>query len=804
MPQLLQQLQSHQQLIVKAAPGAGKSTQLPLTLIEQNAVEGKIIMLEPRRLAARNIARYLAKQLGEPLGQRVGYRIRGESKVSAQTQLEIVTEGVMTRLLQNDPELNGVGLVIFDEFHERSLHADTSLALALEVQMALRDDLKILVMSATLDQQALQTLLPEACFIESQGRQYPVETRYAALKTNENLIAAMTKQINALLESESGSLLAFLPGVASIKAVAANLESRVASDVDICPLYGQLNQAQQQSAIAPAPKGRRKVVLATNIAETSLTIDGIRMVVDSGLERIARFQPKVGITKLEQVFIAQSSAEQRRGRAGRLEEGICVRLYSESQLNQQPAVPQPEILRSDLSSLWLELLYWGCADAGELCWLDTPPKALINQAKDLLSQLGLTDAKGKLTELAQRSQSLGLPPRQVSMLLSVEPKLLCTAIATVALIEEPEKGQSDLAMSAARFKQGEHRMQAAIQKRCQQLATKLSSTFSLAKINLAAIGEVACLGYPDRVAQRRKNSDNYLLANGHGACTDELSPLAGHDYLVALDLMRFQSQSSQIQLGCAIAELPKALIRSHDCVEWDEGRGRLTAERRQQIGQLILSREAMPSPSQEQTTQALLDYVAKHQLKILNWNTSSEAWLARVRCAIEWLPEHEWPDFSLQGLVDNLDSWLAPFIHNAQSSKDLAKVDLKQALDAYLGWPLNQEIDGWLPTHYTLPTGSKKPIVYTPGQAPSISVRMQEVFGEKESPSVALGRQKVTLELLSPAQRPLQITADLAGFWQGAYLEVKKEMKGRYPKHVWPDDPANHVATTKTKRQLNS
>ncbi|EFO47304.1 ATP-dependent helicase HrpB [Vibrio parahaemolyticus AQ4037] len=441
MPQLLTAVKHQHQVILKAAPGAGKSTYFPLQLIQNQVVIGKVIMLEPRRLAARNIARYLAEQLGEQVGQRVGYRVRGETKVSASTQLEIVTEGVMTRMIQNDPELDGVDLLIFDEFHERSIHADTALALSLEVQEALRDDLKLVVMSATLDQEALQSLLPEACYIESEGRSFAVETRYAPLTANDHLSTVMAKNIESLMNKESGSLLAFLPGVAAIKQVQERL-SHLPDDVEVCPLYGQLSFTEQQKAISPAEKGKRKVVLATNIAETSLTIEGIRLVVDSGLERVARFDLKNGLTRLEQTRIAQSSAIQRAGRAGRIEEGICVRLYSESQLKQQPQVPQPEILHSDLASLVMELAFWGTTDIHELKWLDIPSAAALRQAKQLLFSLGLITEQGQLTAEGKQAHDLGVEPRAAAMLIksqSHSDKMVNVALAAVALIEEPER-----------------------------------------------------------------------------------------------------------------------------------------------------------------------------------------------------------------------------------------------------------------------------------------------------------------------------------------------------------------------------
>ncbi|EJG1872793.1 TPA: ATP-dependent helicase HrpB [Vibrio parahaemolyticus] len=812
MPQLLTAVKHQHQVILKAAPGAGKSTYFPLQLIQNQVVTGKVIMLEPRRLAARNIARYLAEQLGEQVGQRVGYRVRGETKVSASTQLEIVTEGVMTRMIQNDPELDGVDLLIFDEFHERSIHADTALALSLEVQEALRDDLKLVVMSATLDQEALQSLLPEACYIESEGRSFAVETRYVPLTANDHLSTVMAKNIESLMNKESGSLLAFLPGVAAIKQVQERL-SHLPDDVEVCPLYGQLSFTEQQKAISPAEKGKRKVVLATNIAETSLTIEGIRLVVDSGLERVARFDLKNGLTRLEQTRIAQSSAIQRAGRAGRIEEGICVRLYSESQLKQQPQVPQPEILHSDLASLVMELAFWGTTDIHELKWLDIPSAVALQQAKQLLFSLGLITEQGQLTAEGKQAHDLGVEPRAAAMLIksqSHSDKMVNVALAAVALIEEPERNVTNIAHSLHRWLSGSHPKKSLLLKRAQSLAHKLDTTFSLREVDEDALPLVLSLAFPDRIAQQRANQfGRFALANGHGAECRPDDMLGGCEYLVAIDLMRSHSNSSQIHLACELdvnilQTTFDSLFSTKEVVDWDEKKGRLVAEKQRKLGQLVIERVSLPNPGKEKMTQALLTYVRRQGLSSLNWTPTAESLLERIRCAVDWLPEQAWPMFDEASLLDSLDEWLEPYMTSVASVKDLSKINLVEALNARLGWPLNQHLDEWLPEHYQLPTGTKKRIRYQHGHEPVLSVRMQEVFGESTSPTVALGRKRLVLELLSPAQRPLQVTSDLAAFWNGSYKDVQKEMKGRYPKHVWPDDPANHVATTKTKRQLNN
>ncbi|CCN84726.1 ATP-dependent RNA helicase hrpB [Vibrio nigripulchritudo SFn27] len=807
LPELLSGVRLKQQVVLKAEPGAGKSTHLPLQLVKQNVVSGKIIMLEPRRLAARNIAHYLASQLGEKVGETVGYRVRGETKASKHTRLEVVTEGILTRMIQSDPELDGVSLVIFDEFHERSIHADTSLSFCLEIQEALREDLTLLVMSATLDESALTRLLPEAAYIESEGRGYPIEYRYAPMSVNDRLATSVTKQIQSLLANESGSILVFLPGAEAINQVKENL-GELDSNTDVHPLYGQLNFSEQQKAISPPEQGKRKVVLATNIAETSLTIEGIRIVVDSGLKRFASFQLKTGITKLEQQRIAQSSAHQRAGRAGRLEAGICVRLYSEQQLLQQPKIPTPEILRTDLSSVMLEMLQWGNSEFSPQHWLDVPTQSSISAATDLLTQLGLTDAESKLTELGIQAQSLGTDPRMAAMLLKARQESgehLSTAMAMVALIEEPERSSDSLIHSAQRFKDGRHQHQHKVKTRISALNTRLGVQPAAFKFDELLSGTCLCWAFPDRIAkQRSAGGENYLLANGHGAQVDLLSSLSQNEFLVVVDLMKGRNSDSKIHFACPLDSLPEHLIKQGVFVYWDDQKGELIAEARTSIGAIVLEAKPTKEITEEQKSQALLNHIKLNGLDVLCWSDKGSGLLNRIRCAREWLSEESWPDVSDSGLVENLDKWLLPFMNGVSNMKALKKVDMYQALNAYLGWPLNQSIDEWLPERYPLPTGQTREICYQEGKPPHLSARVQEVFGEQASPRIAKGKIAVTLELLSPARRPIQITQDLAAFWQGSYHEVKKEMKGRYPKHPWPDDPANHEATTKTKRQLNS
>lgn len=586
---LIEGLRHHSQIILKASTGAGKSTYLPLMLLKENVIEGKIIMLEPRRLAARNIANYLASQLGESVGEQVGFRVRGETKVSANTRLEIVTEGVMTRMIQSDPELSGVGLLIFDEYHERSLHADTSLAFALEVQEALRDDLKLLVMSATLDQEALQGLLPNAVYLESDGRLFPVETSYVPLKANQRIVEAAESAIRRTLINEPGSMLVFLSGVGEIKQLEERL-SDLPSNIVIAPLYGQLDPKKQQEALKPALKGQRKVVLSTNVAETSLTIEGIRIVIDSGYERKATFDTKTGITKLEQKRIAQSSAEQRKGRAGRLEPGICIRLYSESQYLQQALIQTPEIESSDLSSLILELSTWGVSNPLDLQWLTPPPNANIQQARSLLCQLEFIDKQGQLTTFGEQSRQLGLEPRLAAIALQAQKhsiEHLHTALYLLPLIEEPAKAISskDLSFHLSLLLAGKYPKQAYYLQRVQRLAKLLSIKENIRKVSLDLIGDILVYGFPDRLAMEKGSIGQFQLANGHGVQLDELESIAQSDYLVVVDLLKGYQNRSYVFLAASLSKSSlmknaSHLIVEHEYVDWDEKLGRMIAEKR--------------------------------------------------------------------------------------------------------------------------------------------------------------------------------------------------------------------------------
>ncbi len=798
---LLAALQQAPQVLLLAPTGAGKSTWLPLQLLKQANLPGKILLLEPRRLAAKNVAFRLAQQLGETPGQTVGYRMRAESKTSAATRLEVVTEGILTRMVQADPELTGVSMVILDEFHERSLQADLALALLLDVQNALRDDLKILIMSATLDNLRLSSLLPDAPVIESAGRSFPVERLYLSLATHERLDEGVARVVSRLMGENHGSMLLFLPGVSEITRVQNLLNGRLAEDVDLCPLYGALSLEQQQKAIQPSSAGRRKVVLATNIAETSLTIEGIRLVVDSGLERSAQFDPRSGLTRLVTQRISQASMTQRAGRAGRLEPGLCWHLFSKEQAERASAQAEAEILQSDLSSFWLELLQWGCQDPAQLQWLDKPPVAALSAAKNLLQQLGATDVQGKLTAAGQRMAQLGCEPRLAAMLIAAatqSPDALATAALLAAILEEPPRGglpDIDYWFS---------RPQGNWQRRAKQLAQRTGAKSGEPDASLAPW--LLARAFSDRIAQRRGEDGRYLLANGLGASLPQDDGLTRAPWLVAPQLLQGNnSPDARILLAVSldITQLPSRLpdvVKEQTAVEWDEEKGTLRAWRRWQIGRLVLKANPLAKPDDEELQQALIDWIRTQGLQALNWSVAAEQLRLRLLCAAKWLPEADWPAADDQALLDGLERWLQPSLQGVRSLKSLQQVDLHDALLRLLDWQQRQRLDSALPTHYTVPTGSRLPIRYHADQPPALSVRMQEMFGEQRSPQLAEGRVTVVLELLSPAQRPLQITADLAAFWQGSYREVQKEMKGRYPKHPWPDNPAEALPTRRTKK----
>ena len=799
LPALLDALAQSPQVLLAAPTGAGKSTWLPLQLLQHAPLPGRIIMLEPRRLAARNVAQRLAEQLGEQPGGTVGYRMRGENCCGANTRLEVVTEGILTRMLQRDPMLEGVSLVILDEFHERSLQADLALALLLDVQQGLRDDLKILLMSATLDNQRLRQLLPDAPFVVSEGRSFPVTRRYASLNSQQRFEEAVAREVAQLLREESGSLLLFLPGVAEIERVKRELEARVSDEVDLSPLYGALSLEAQRRAILPSPADRRKVVLATNIAETSLTIEGIRLVVDSALERSAQFDVRSGVTRLQTQRISQASMTQRAGRAGRLEPGICLHLLPQEQALRAAAQSEPEILNSDLTSLQIDLLQWGCQNASQLMWLDAPPPRNVRAACERLTQLGALE-NHQLNARGRKMAALGSDPRLSAILVAAGQNndAIASAALLVAILEDPPRsGSADL-------RDALNHPQSHWQRRARQWQKRLNA--SGGTINPDLFPQLLAAGFADRLAQRRGDSARYQLANGIGAMLNEQDGLSRYEWLIAPTLLQGASAAEArmllalpVDIDALRRECP-TLIEQRTDVEWDEDKGTLRAWKRELIGALVLKAQPQARPEAEILHPAMLRWIREKGLSVLGWKEDAEQLRLRVHCAAQWLPEEPWPELDDESLLDTLESWLLPEMSAVRDLKGLQSINLVSALLHLLTWSQRQRLDTVLPTHYTVPTGSRLPIRYDAEKPPALAVRIQEMFGEAQNPAVADGRVPLVLELLSPAHRPLQITRDLAAFWRGAYPEVQKEMKGRYPKHPWPDDPANALPTRRTKK----
>ena len=803
------------QIILQAPPGAGKSTFLPLIMLKEQWVTGKIIMLEPRRLAAKNIAFYLASKLGETVGNRVGYRMRGENKTTINTQLEIVTEGVLTRMLQSDPELSGIDLLIFDEFHERNVQADLGLALALDAQAGLREDLHILIMSATLDNQALQELLPEAHCIASKGRVYPIEYYYQSSASKQNLIFDLVKLIKQAYSAHNGNILVFVAGIKEIKqchSLLADYFSGLKDNVLIAPLYGALPLLEQQKAIAAGAAETRKIVIATNIAETSLTIDGISIVVDSGFERCMSYQAQSGIGKLQLQRISDASATQRAGRAGRLGAGYCYRLWSaETRLMKQTSA---EISRCELTSLLLDLLNWGEGDPRKLSFVTQPPVRHIEAAQVLLKQFAAIDSKGRITKHGQAIGQLGVNPRLGHLLLTaqrLQSQLQLTGLAElacllVALLESNEKGEDDIERSLANPSFSVKKQQTLLLKKCHIRKSGQS-------LPLEHCGLLLALAFPDRIALARDlNQGIYLLSNGVGASLFFKSHLIGEKMLVVADLaFSDRSANSLIYKACAVSlttletVLPDYFIEK-EFICWSLANKKLQAEKRLYLGKLIIKKQPLTNISDQQKTQAVLAGIKQAGLSVLSWSEEDKQLLTRLSYAFLQFSlcesKIDFPDFSEKVLLKELDLWLAPYLNGVTRPEQLKRLDIKGALLARLSWSVMQTFNDFFPVAIKVPTGSNIKLCYRESESPVLSVRMQEIFGQQETPCIFGGRIKLQLALLSPARRPLQLTQDLATFWQGAYQEVKKEMRGRYPKHYWPDDPLQAQATTRTKKYL--
>ncbi|WP_272689897.1 ATP-dependent helicase HrpB [Providencia sp. PROV020] len=805
---ILTALMASPQVLLHAPTGAGKSTVLPLEILKSGVINGRVIMLEPRRLAARSVAARLAQQLGEEVGHTIGLRMRSETKVSRHTRLEVVTEGVLTRLLQNDPMLEGVGLVILDEFHERNLQADLGLALLIDSQQALREDLRILLMSATLDNQGLFQLFPDAPVITSQGRTFPVIREYHPINPNKLFHKEVALAAWQLLQQEHGSLLLFLPGMGEIEKVRAELASMVSEDILLCPLYGALTLQAQQQAIQLAPEGMRKVVLATNIAETSLTIEGIRLVMDSGFERVGQFNPRTGLTKLIKQRISQASMAQRAGRAGRLETGVCWHLLSEEQAERAAQFSEAEIAQSDLSSLWLSLLQWGCHDAAQLNWLTLPPKPAISAAKNLLGKLGAIDAAGKLTPFGQQMAELGSSVRTAAMLCKAQQSqnqhVIQLAALLVAIIEEPPRQQdADLRYCIERPTEGWCKRASAL---CEQ---KVPSTIGQRDALISEwLPTLLATGFPDYIAKSRDNQQRYQLASGLGATLGESDRLMGTPWLIVVSLWQPENTAdARISLAYPVeidrlqADCP-SLFNKQETVEWDEQKGTLLAWKRLQCGQLVVKSERLSNPDKTEVRQALVYWLKQNGLQQLNWQEDALQLCVRCTLAKQYFPDVDLPDFDDTALLDSLGEWLEPYLDGITNKQKLQQIDLASLLINRLDWQQQQWLESMFPKTYRAPSLHDVSIYYALDKPPVVAIRMQEMYGEKTNPTIAQGKIAVTISLLSPAMRPLQITQDLGAFWQGSYKEIQKEMKGRYPKHLWPDDPANTAPTRQTKKAM--
>ncbi|HFT4760767.1 TPA: ATP-dependent helicase HrpB [Pseudomonas aeruginosa] len=826
LPALRKALSDRDEVVLEAPPGAGKTTRVPLVLLNEPWLSGQaILMLEPRRLAARAAAERLASELGEKVGETVGYRIRLESKVGPETRIEVVTEGILTRRLQEDPALEGVGLVIMDEYHERSLDADLALALTLNGRELLRDTpLKVLVMSATLEGERLSRMLNDAPVVRSEGRMFPVDIRWGRpWQVGEFVEPRVVQTVLQALADEPGSLLVFLPGQAEIRRVAEQLGESLAGrdEILLCPLHGELELSAQRAAIEPAPPGKRKVVLATNIAETSLTIDGVRVVVDAGLARVPRFDPGSGMTRLDTQRISRASATQRAGRAGRLEPGACYRLWSEAQHDQLPAYGTAEILQADLAGLALQLGRWGVTPE-ELAWLDVPPAAAYAQARELLARLGALNDSGALNAHGQAMAELPAHPRIAHLLLRGQAlglgRLACDVAALLGERDILRGAGADLHERTellAGESAGNRASRGAVQ-RAKQLARQFRGYLRGKPSEPVTdpehprwLGALLAFAYPDRVArQRRDGGGEYRLANGRAAQFGEPDALMKEPWLVVADLGSRQGQREErIYLAAALdaALFDSVLaeqVRVHDELDWDEREGVLRAERQRKVGELVLCREALPGLDAEARSRALLGLVRRKGLELLPWTPELRQWQARVnllrRLDLEGKGESEWPDVCDTALLASLEDWLLPYLGKVSRLAHFANLELPGILHGLLPWPLPQRLDELAPRTLQVPSGSNIRLDYSEFP-PVLAVRLQELFGLADTPRIAGGRLAVKLHLLSPAQRPVQVTQDLANFWRSTYAEVKKDLKGRYPKHYWPDNPLVAEATARAK-----
>ena len=832
LPALCVALGSHRSVALQAPPGAGKTTRVPLALLDEPWLAGRrIVMLEPRRLAARAAASRMAATLGQRVGETVGYRMRLDTRVGPRTRIEVVTEGILTRMLQHDLALDGVGLVIFDEFHERSLVVDTGLALTIATAESLRDDLKLLVMSATLDGDAIARLLDDAPVIRSEGRLWPVSTRYLPPRTrqlpapsSQPLLSHIGQVVREAVATETGSVLVFLPGAGEIRRVEALLRDGLPAGVSLHPLHGALPINMQDAAIAPAAPGRRKVVLATSIAETSLTIEGIRVVVDGGMMRIPRFSPRTGMTRLETVRVSRASADQRRGRAGRVEPGVCIRCWSAAENAGLVPYTRPEMLDADLASFVLDLAAAGFTDPGELRWLDPPPAAAFAQARELLRLLGALDDGGHITVHGRTMAELGTHPRLAHMLVRAReagPGATAMAATLVALLEErdvlrgvtgPPVVDVQLRVDAVmrdvdNIMLGGATVDRGLLERVRQVANEWRRRVGAYHVGPLPggmdAGVLLALAYPDRVAQRRDAPGRFLLRNGRGATLPVADPLAHAEWIVAAQIDD-AGREGRIMLAAALD--PRELLAQaseqiavRDEIAWNDATQSVTARRRTTLGALVLNDSTIPDPDPETVSRALLDGIRHIGVDALPWHEAA----ASLRRRLAFLHHHDqhWPDVGSAALAATLERWLGLRLHGIRSLQDVGRLDLGEALRGLLTREQRRQVDEWAPERIEVPSGSRIAVDYGDPAAPVLAVRLQEVFGLVATPTLLAGRVPVVMHLLSPAYRPVQVTRDLASFWKTGYFDVRKDLRGRYAKHHWPEDPLTAAAVRGAKRR---
>jgi ATP-dependent helicase HrpB len=792
--------------VLVAPPGAGKTTRVPLALLDAPwAHSGKILVLEPRRIAARAAAERMAHTLGEELGVTIGLRARLSSKTGPKVRVEVVTEGVFTRMILDDPELPDVSAVLFDEFHERSLDADLGLALALEARDGLRPDLRLFVMSATLDGARVAKLLGDAPVIESQGRAYPVEVRYLG-RSPARIEDDVTDAIVRALKQEAGSVLAFLPGQGEIRRVVERLSARIADlAIDIAPLYGALGPQAQDLAIQPARPGKRKVVLATSIAETSITIEGVRVIIDSGLQRVPRFEPDIGVTRLETVRVSRAAADQRMGRAGRTQPGVCYRLWSEPETQGLVPFAEPEIKSADLAGLVLDCAEWGTTDPATLSWLDPPSPGVVKAAQDELRTIGALDEAGRITADGKRLRALPLPPRLARMLLSAAALGEAQQAAEIAavLVERGIGGNdSDLVTRLENFRRDRSRRADDLRRLARSWADRASQGIKMQRAKAQPTAAILALAYPDRIAKARGGTGQFLLANGRAGQIDAASPLSRASYLVVAELQG-RAAATRILLAAACDEddvitMAGERIATRDEVQFDAAALAVRARRVRRLDAIVLSSEQRAVAASDDASAALAVGIAETGIGKLPWSKAQLQLRQRI-AFLRAAGSAEWPDVSDDALAASVSDWLQPFLAGKTRIADIGADDLGQALDALLPWSLRQRLDAEAPTHFDAPTGNHFALDYDGAGAPALHIRVQELYGLKLHPTIANGRLPLTLYLLSPAHRPIQITRDLPGFWAGSWAAVRADLRGQYPRHVWPDDPANAAPTARAK-----